>query len=251
MTVNQSQFTQAMMDATLPVPDGLVDGANRPADRRFNVYRNNVTVSLVEALKVAFPVITKLLGEVNLDGLARLYLQAHPPNTPLMMFYGADFPDFLASMKQLSHLGYLADVARLEQAERRVYHAADASPVAHDALAILPPEVLMEATLTLAPSVQLVRSPWPIHDIWLFNMEEGAPKPTAAAQDVLITRPAFDPVFHLLPEGGGDWIAALMSGKTFGAAFEAAQATHPEFDLGVNLTLLLQDHAITHVKKKE
>lgn len=251
MSVTQAEFTAAMMDAALPVPDGLIDGAGHPAARRFNVYRNNVAVSLAEALKTAFPVITKLLGEQNMDGLARLYLKAHPPSAPLMMFYGEAFPDFLAHMEQLSHLGYLPDVARLELAERRAYHAADTEALAPDALGALAPEALMQATLTLAPAVQLVRSPWPIHAIWRFNTEDGAPKPEAGAQDVLVTRPAFDPVFHLLPEGGGEWIAALAAGQSFGSAFEAAQAAHPGFDLGANLTLLLQDGAITSVKEKE
>lgn len=251
MSVSQADFTAAMLEAALPVPDGLLDGGGHAAGRRFNVYRNNVAVSLTEALKVAFPVITKLLGETNMDGLARLYLQAHPPSSPLMMFYGEDFPDFLGHMEQLSHLGYLADAARLELAERRAYHAADTAALAPDALGALPPEALMQATLSLAPAVQLLRSSWPIHGIWRFNTEDGAPKPAPGAQDVLITRPAFDPVFHLLPEGGGDWIAALLAGRSFGIAFEAAQTAHPGFDLGANLTLLLQDGAITSLKEKE
>lgn len=251
MSVTQQDFTAAMLDAALPVPEGLIDGENRPAGRRFNVYRNNVAVSLTEALKTAFPVITKLLGAENMDGLARLYLKAHPPASPLMMFYGESFPQFLAGMEQLSHLGYLADTARLELAERRAYHAADAAPVDADALGALPPEDLMQATFALSPAVQLVRSPWPIHSIRRFNTEEGAPKPEAGAEDVLITRPAFDPQVHLLPAGAGDWIAALMQGQSFGAAFEAAQSAHPGFDLGANLTLLLQDGAITSLKEKE
>ena len=170
MSVTQSEFPAAMLHAALPVPEGLLDGEKRPAARRFNVYRNNVAVSLTEALKTAFPLITKLLGEANMDGLARLYLKAHPPASPLMMFYGEHFPEFLASMEQLSHLGYLPDVARLELAERRAYHAADAEPIAPETLAALPPDALMQATLTLAPAVQLVRSPWPLHGIRRFKI---------------------------------------------------------------------------------
>jgi hypothetical protein len=251
MTVTQADFTAAMLDAALPVPEGLIDSTGHPAGRRFNVYRNNVAVSLTEALKTAFPVITKLLGEANMDGLARIYLAAHPPASPLMMFYGEAFPDFLAQMEQLSHLGYLPDVARLELAMRRAYHAADTEALAPEALGALPPEALMQAVLTLAPAVQLVRSPWPVHGIWRFNSEDGASKPEAGAEDVLITRPAYDPVFRLLPPGGAEWIAALAAGQTFGTAFEAAQSANPGFDLGANLTLLLQDGAITSLKEKE
>ncbi len=250
MSLSQSQFTRAMMDASLPVPDGISDAQKRAAGRRFNVYRNNVAVSLTEAMHAAFPVIAKLLGKENMDGLSSLYLRAHPPSSPLMMFYGEHFPAFLAGMEQLNHLGYLADVARLELALRRAYHAADAAPIAADALAKLSPDALMQTQVTLAPSVQVISSPWPIWDIWHFNTVENAPKPKAVAQDVLITRPEFDPIPHTLPAGGASWISSLMQGERFGDAHDATLNTTPEFDLGATLTLLLQDGAIINLDNK-
>ncbi|MDA7964255.1 DNA-binding domain-containing protein [Ruegeria sp.] len=246
MSVSQTSFHSALLDASRPVPDGLQDANAAPAGRRFSVYRNNVAVSLTEAMHQAFPVITKLLGPQNMDGLAGIFLRQHPPSSPLMMFYGEDFPGFLAGMEQLSHLGYLADIARLELALRRAYHAADGHPIEPDALAIAP-EDLMAAKLTLAPAVQVLRSDWPIFAIWQYNSQADAPKPQAGAQDVLITRPEYDPAPHLLPAGGADWIARIQDGQTIGAAFEATAAETPEFDLGTTLALLLQGGAITSV----
>ncbi|PCJ05917.1 MAG: DUF2063 domain-containing protein [Rhodobacteraceae bacterium] len=250
MSLSQSQFTRVLMDASLPVPDGLSDAQHRPAGARFNVYRNNVTVSLTEAMHAAFPVIAKLLGKENMDGLSGLYLRAHPPSSPLMMFYGDHFPAFLAGMEQLNHLGYLADVARLELALRRAYHAADAPPTDADTLAHLSPERLMQTQLTLAPAVQVIASTWPIFDIWRFNTTDSAPKPEAVAQDVLITRPEFDPIPHKLPIGGAAWISALMQGETIGEAHEATLNISPDFDLGATFTLLLQGGAILNLDNK-
>ncbi|WP_170366512.1 DNA-binding domain-containing protein [Ruegeria arenilitoris] len=247
MSVSQSEFRAALLDPTAPVPEGLLDDQARPAGRRFSVYRNNVAVSLTEAMHQAFPVITKLLGPQNMDGLAGIYLRRNPPSSPLMMFYGENFPEFLADTEQLAHLGYLPDVARLELALRRSYHAADSQPIAPDALAALPPEDLMQARLGFAPAMQLIRSDWPIHSIWRFNTEDGAPKPQPGAQDVLITRPEFDPSPHLLPPGGVDWITAMQAGQTIGQAFEATTTRTPAFDLGATLALLLQGSAITSV----
>ena len=247
MSVSQSEFRAALLDPAAPVPEGLLDDQARPAGRRFSVYRNNVAVSLTEAMHQAFPVITKLLGPQNMDGLAGIYLRQHPPTSPLMMFYGENFPDFLAGTEQLAHLGYLPDVARLELALRRSYHAADSQPIAPDALAALSPEDLMLARLGFAPAMHLIRSDWPIHAIWRFNTEDGAPKPQPGAQDVLITRPEFDPSPHLLPPGGFDWITAMQAGRTIGQAFEATTARTPAFDLGATLALLLQGSAITSV----
>ncbi|QBF32794.1 DNA-binding domain-containing protein [Thalassococcus sp. S3] len=248
MTVSQSLFTTGLLDPAEPVPEGLSDGQAQPAGRRFNVYRNNVAVSLTEALHTGFPVIAKLLGRENMDGLSGLFLRAHPPSSPLMMHYGDAFPDFIAGLPQLSHLGYLPDVARLELALRRSYHAADAQPIVPETLAETPPDALMMATLTLAPSVEVIRSSWPIHAIWRFNTETDAPKPDAAAQDVLVTRPEFDPAPHVLPADGADFVETLRLGAPFGDALAAAG---DGFDLTSTLGLLLAGNALTSLTLKD
>ncbi|WP_120633218.1 putative DNA-binding domain-containing protein [Ruegeria sp. EL01] len=246
MSVSQAEFQAALLDAQVPVPNGLTDAMAQPAGRRFSVYRNNVAVSLTEAMHQAFPVITKLLGTQNMDGLSGIFLRQHPPSSPLMMFYGEEFPNFLADMPQLSHLGYLPDVARLELALRHSYHAADSQAAPEDALAVSP-EAVMQARLTFAPSMQIVRSDWPIFAIWRLNTEADAPKPEAQAQDVLITRPEYDPIPQALPSGGAAWIERLQNGETIGGAFEKTAAETPEFDLGTTLALLLQGGALTSV----
>ena len=246
MSVSQSEFRVALLDASERVPTGLLDADGKAAGRRFSVYRNNVAVSLTEAMHQAFPVISKLLGAQNMDGLAGVFLRQHPPDSPLMMFYGEAFPEFLTGMQQLAHLGYLPDVARLELALRQSYHAADSAAAPADALAAEPEDV-MRATLTFAPAMRVVRSNWPIHAIWRYNTEPDAPKPQAQAQDVLITRPEYDPVPHPLPAGGADWIDRLQDGATIGEAFDAVAPDFPGFDLGATLALLLQGSAITSV----
>ncbi|MEX0339700.1 MAG: putative DNA-binding domain-containing protein [Arenibacterium sp.] len=244
-------FSAALLDASRPAPDGLLDGEARPAGKRFDVYRNNVAVSLGDAMLTGFPIVTKLLGEANMKGLAGIFLRAHPPISPLMMHYGEAFPQFIADLPQLKHLGYLPDVAWLELGLRKSYHAADRDPIAADQLAALPPDNLVDAQLGFAPAMIAVRSAWPLFDIWRFNTETDAPKPTPIAQDVLITRAEFDPVPQLLPVGGAVWIDAMQQGATIGAALELTQQTTPDFDLGQTLALLLQGNAITTLTTKE
>lgn len=251
MTDGQNLFAAALLDPALAVPDGLVDGTTNRAGGRFDVYRNNVAVSLAEALRTGFPVVTKLIGRQNMDGLAGIFLRAHPPSDPLMMHYGAGFPDFLARTAQLAHLGYLPDIARLELAIRRSYHAADAVAIDPALLGGLPTEDLMRSTLSFAPATEVLCSDWPIHDIWLFNTDDNAAKPQVRAQDVLITRPEFDPSPQLLPHGGAVWIKHLMSGQTIGDAFDAAFDDCPQFDLTAALTLLLCQGALISLTPKD
>jgi hypothetical protein len=134
---------------------------------------------------------------------------------------------------------------------RAAYHAADATPIDPQALAGLDPDTLLRTTLGLAPSVHLLQSRWPIHGIWRFNTEPGAPKPEGRAEDVLILRPDYDPVPHLLPPGSAAWLAQIAAGVPIGPAHDAALSSAPDFDLGSTLGLLLQGGAITHLDTKD
>ncbi|UXX84346.1 HvfC/BufC N-terminal domain-containing protein [Roseovarius pelagicus] len=245
MSVGQAQFREAIFDATRPAPVGLTDGLGRVAGARFDVYRNNVAVGLTEVLQTGFPVIRKLLGEENFQAISGVFLRRHPPTSPVLFQYGSDFPVFLRNFEPLAHLGYLHDVATLEMAIRQSYHAADAVPIPAERLAEIPAEQLGDLRLGFAPALRVLRSPWPLFDLWAYNARDGHPKPRPASQDVMITRPEFDPLPHLLLPGGADFIEALMAGRTLGDAAETAQRSATEFDLTAVLGLMLAGNAIT------
>lgn len=233
----QTAFRDGLFDPDRATPDGLEGADHSPAGKRYDVYRNNVTYSLIAALKTAFPLVRKILGSQSFDTLAPIYVRAHPPSSPLMMHYGADFPRFIEDFAPLKKLGYLADCARLDVALRRSYHAADAPKFDLERFQKLPPDEMMQQKLRLAPSVIVVKSAWPLFDLWRFNMVEGAPKPNMQPQDVLITRPEFDPEPSLLPVGAAAWLEHLAEGKSLGDAYEATAATAPDFDLVSSLTI--------------
>jgi hypothetical protein len=235
-------FVQALLNPEAPLPAGLQDPQGRPAPKRFAVYRNNVAVSLTGALESGFPVIRSLLGEDFFTAMAGIFLRAHPPQSPVLMFYGAEMPAFLASFPPVQHLGYLPDIARLELALRESYHAADAAPIAPEALAAIAPETLLASQIHLAPSLRLIRSAWPIHAIWRLNTT-GGPKPVMQPEDVVILRPGFDPEPQLLPKGGAQILLALQAGESLAKALEQ----EPDCDLNALLGLLISQAAITKV----
>ncbi len=249
MSVSQTQFRGAIFDANAPVPEGLEDEAGRPAGKRFNVYRNNVAVSLTEALEIAFPVVLKLVGDEFFHALAGVFLRQHPPSTPMLMYYGDKLPGFLRNFKPAAHLGYLPDVALLEQMIRQSYHAADATPIDPAALQSLSTDALMAAKLHIAPSAFLVRSTWPIHAIWRANSKQGAPEPQMRGEDVLISRVEFDPEVRVLPAGGADFVQALQTGESFGSALGKAKTIIPDFDLTTTLGALIAGTAIVGIEE--
>ena len=239
----QTPFRAGLLDPGVAAPEGLSDGQNRPAGRRYDVYRNNVTHSLVTAMAAAFPLVRGLLGQPRFDEAARAFVRQHPPVSPLLMHYGADFPDWLGGFEPLADLAYLADAARLDLALRASYHAADAPTLDPATLQGLATDDLMQRRFSLAPATVILRSRWPIFDIWRRNRDSSAPQPRASAQDVLITRIDYDPLPHLLPPGAASWHAALESGMPLGEAADRVAAASAEFDLGACLTLALTTQA--------
>lgn len=250
MTVTQNEFRAALLDPKHAIPTGLTGPAGTGAEQRFAVYRNNVVMGLSDALKASFPVIAKLLGDTNFRNISGIYVREHPPKSPLMMYYGDDFGDFLEGFAPLSHLGYLGDVARLEHARRLSYHAADAAPVPAAHFATLTPEILAASRFHFAPCVQLIQSPWPILDIWNFNMRDDAPQPGALGQNVVITRPDLDPEMAVLSDSDVRFFCALRNGQTLADAVDAAQAHDPSYDATACLSVLLAGQAVSDLRPK-
>jgi putative DNA-binding protein len=240
---NQTEFKLALLSPALPVPDGLVNPDGRPASRRFDVYRNNVASSLTEALISGFPVLHSLVGEEFFRALAGVYLRRHPAASPMMMHYGQDMPAFLQRFPPVARFPYLPDIARIEIAMRHAYHARDPAVVAQTAYVRLGPG----SRIDLAGTLIVVRSQWPVYDIW--NKALAGTEPLHdGAQDIVVTRAEFDPVVQLLPAGAADVLTALRQGKPLGAALVTAGET---FDLAPLLTLMIEARAITKISNKD
>ncbi len=241
-TVPQTTFTHALFDSARAAPSGLCNPFGGPAGKRFDVYRNNVAVSLTEALETGFPTVRHVVGDAFFKAMAGVFLRANPPQTPRLATYGGKFPGFLARFDPVNHLPYLPDVARLDLGMRQSYHAADAAPL--DVTGIEPAKV-MELRPRLAPATLILSSRFPVFSIWRFNTNADAPKPISGAQDVLIARKAYDPAPHLLPEGGLPLARHLKGKLTLGEAMTAALVHAPGADMAALLRLFLSAEALT------
>ncbi|WP_372892923.1 putative DNA-binding domain-containing protein [Rhodosalinus sp.] len=240
-------FRAALLDPGRPAPAGLADGAGHAAGRRFDVYRNNVHASLVAALQTGFPALRALLGAEIFRGLALAFVRAHPPRDPRLMLYGDALPAFVEGAPALARFGWAPDLARLELALRAAYHAGDAAAADPAALGAIAPEHLAGTRVTLAPAVSVLRSRWPVAALRAHALG-GGPRPDGGAEDLLVTRPGFDPVAEALPPGGAVAVAALAAGETLGTAQDAGDAEDAAFDLGPVLGALLRGGAITGLR---
>jgi len=245
----QAAFAKALKDPSRPVPAEVrrpVGGASQaPQMKRFDIYRNNVTVTAIDALGETFAAVRALVGDEFFRATARAYLNWSPPFTPLLFRYGGTFGDFLDAFPPAARVPYVGDVARLEFARLQAYHAADATPLDISALGEIPPDDIAAAVFEAHPSVSMIRSTYPVVSLWGassglmssddVNMDE--------AQDALTVRPGLDVETRILPPGGAGFLAALLDGKSLGDAAEAGAAATSEFDLSAHLTGLFETGA--------
>ena len=219
-TLRMGHFAQALLNPEQQAPQG-VGREGGPAPKRFAVYRNNVVVSLIEAMGQAYPSIAAIMGEANFSKVARHFISAHPPRSAMMQTYGSKFPGFLESYKPLAKSPFLADVARAERAWLIAYHAVD--------WPVVKPEELASAgdpaglVFHPHPAACLLPSDYPLFD--LFNARGAWPRTgidLGEAQAVLITRPALDCMITRLDGADLAFFAALFEDATLEAAITTA-----------------------------
>lgn len=228
-----SAFTTALTDADAAVPAGIVGPDGGPARKRFNVYRNNVAVSLIDALSQTYPAIERLLGTDYFRALARGFVTTHPPRSPVLLWYGAEFPDFIEAFPPLGRYPYLGDVARLEWAWLQAYHAADAEPLDPQVLGSVAPERVGDVRFTVHPAAGCIRSRWPVLSIALANrfaVEDPPAIDLEQSESVLIFRPDLEVGMALMRPGADVFFQALAT-HGLGQAANKALAEIPEFDL--------------------
>jgi hypothetical protein len=232
-----SNFVNALFEPAAPVPTGLVSQGSDPLRERFGVYRNNVMIGLVNALEARFPATRRIVGDEFFTAMAAVFARENPPCTALMMFYGEGFPDFIADFEAVASIPYLADVARLEAARTRAYHAVDAIPLGPDALASVAPEALPMLRFALHPSFEIVASEFPIVTIWSMNTGETELGPITdwTGETALIVRPRLDVEVRRLPPGGRKFLSKVIVGLPLATAAEATLAERPDFDLSAAL----------------
>jgi hypothetical protein len=238
-------FAAALGELSAAPPAMTRGRMGTPDARRFSVYRNNVAVGLIGALEARYPVSRRLAGDNLFRAMARAFVQAAKPPSPVMIAYGEEFRDFLAGCDGLDPC--LPDVARLENAWVEAYHAEDGAAATVAELAALSPDRLPGARIAFHPAARLLRFTTPAASVWASAQDgaEPAASERAGAEDALITRPDCDVRVRVLPPLGYDFALRLREGATL---IEAALAMNDaEFDFGAHLVGLIESGAVASI----
>jgi len=244
------RFAKGLTDPTCPTPGGLNGPRGKGALKRYNVYRNNVTVSLIDALVAIYPAVQRITGAEFFRAMARFHVRASPPASPLLFEYGRDFPDFIESYEYAQKMPWLADVARIERAWLDAYHAADAPPLAGAAMMQVPADRLGDIIFRIHPATRIVRSAYPAVAIFAMNRAD-APVTSLksnAAEDALVTRPDMEVEVRLLPPGNATFLASLIDSATLAEAASKALTETSSFDLSASIAGMIEAGVFTTVQ---
>jgi hypothetical protein len=245
-----AMLAPGLTDPEYETPAGVVGPNGKSAVKRYNVYRNNVTVSLIDALAAVFPATQRITGVEFFRAMARFHVRAAPPRSPLLFEYGHEFPEFIERYEYARPMPYLADTARIERAWLDAYHAADLLPLSADNLTQIPPELLTDVMFVPHPATRIVRSQFPALSIFVAN-RGGEPVErieTFIPEDALITRPDQEVTVRRLPPGGAEFLTQLLTGQPLGNAATLALETSPQFDLSSNIAGMIEAGVFASVR---
>ncbi|HBS33067.1 MAG TPA: DUF2063 domain-containing protein [Parvularcula sp.] len=211
------------------------------------VYRNNVRAAYLRVLNDAFPVVFRLVGDGFFRFMAHEYFHAHPPQARLVARYGDHLPAFLEQFEPARVLPYLPDIARLEIAWLKAYHAEESVSLRPDELFGIVGEHADRARLTLHPSTALLASPHPIHAIWSHNHDkkDGPLRLSQGGERVLIVRPDGDVIVETIDAATFLVIEAIAAGERLGAAVEAALDQQPDAVIAETMRIIANSGIVT------
>lgn len=250
----QTNLRDIVLGASAEPLRGIVADDRLGHAQRINVYRNNTTILLIDALATNFPVVAALVGDAFFAQMARAFLRTHPPQSPCLFEYGDTFADFIETFPGAQELPYLADVARLEWARVEVFNATDANALDAAQLSGIHEDEYGWLTFAIHPAMRVVSSPFPIFAIW--DLHHSGTDTTVdlglGGEAVLITRPGMGVDVTLLGPGEDAFILDLAYGERLGNAFAHAQSNCATFNAAHALSLLLSQgafraHTLTHL----
>lgn len=242
----QHQWAQALLDPTHAALTGLTTWNHSDPGRRLAIHRNNVFVSLVDALAQTFPVTLQLVGDEFFRVMAQFFVRTHPPRTRVLAHHGHGMPGFIAQFPPAAILPYLADVAQLEWLRLQALHAADASALEPATIAALlnDAERLPLLHWQLHPSLHLLRSPHAVVSLWAAHQPnsgmalEGVD--VAQPESALVFRSGLDVMVLQADAGLAALVARLLEHAALGASIAQAFNAAPDFDPVQAMALLIR-----------
>src|SRR5262249_36699594 len=134
----QGDFQDYLLRGAAGVEQHVFGTARVPLETRLGIYAGAYGSRLAEAPENNYPALAAPL-DAALDPLATAYVRSHDSSYFSIRHYGAELAPFLATHAGYADAPVLAELARWEWTMTCVFDAADATALAHAALAAIAP----------------------------------------------------------------------------------------------------------------
>lgn len=204
----------ALSDVVSVLPEG--------AAQRLGIYRHAYRARLLETLRDSFGHTLSYLGDVWFDALSAEYIEAHPSTSFNLRWYGASYPDWLATRldrdEALGDHPEVAELARMDWALRSAFDGTDAPALALADLAALPPEAWATVVFQPHPTVALMSLCCNTLGLWRALDEDSdvpVPERLPGPVDVVVWRVDERPHFRSVSPIESVALQALVQGRSF------------------------------------
>ena len=216
----QSAMMQALDYGPAHLPEGIFAGPPEWVMAGMKVHANTISHARLMALEDTFPRTRENMGNDLFNAHSRLFIQQPGVTTAALAEIGVEFPAYLIEAGESAGV---ADLARFEWCWLTAYHAADAAPLALDALTVLAPEALLEQWLARHPAACAQRFAPLVHKLI------GGEVPGVAESDaILIARPHADVLISPASVLMADVLAAAEKPITIGNLIARQTETHDD-----------------------
>lgn len=191
-----------------------------PGEERLEVYAGGYPARIAESLREVYEAVRHMLGEGMFTRVAEAYAQTRPSRSYDLGLAGRDFPAFLKDARVTEKLPFLPDLASLEWHVAQAFHAYDPPAFDPSVLAGFAPEDWERLVYGFKPSAALLRSAWPVADIWRARktpIEQLDLELANRPQCVLIHRAGFQVACEALESEEFRILEGLRQGRTLGS----------------------------------
>ncbi len=167
LTEVQFMFSQEMLGKEkTKLADTLNAQAGDPGIERMQVYAEGYPARICEALAEAYPAIHKVLGAGVFSDLAAEFSKSRSFEHYNLNAVPALFPDFIKMSPWRESFPFLNDLAELEKSVHLAFHAENQTSATPEDFAQKAGQDGENLIFRFQPHVFVVRSFWPILDIW-------------------------------------------------------------------------------------
>lgn len=216
------------------------------------VYRNTSLLGAITALADNFPTVGMIVGGEAMEALARAFVEACPPDSPILARYGNEFPRWLETHAFADELPYLPAVAQIDWLRVEAHLAADAPEFGLEDLVRMTAEDWSRCRVTLHPATRIAWFTLPAPSIWVAHLDPALDEiaPEWEAEGILVTRRGGAASGWVIRACEHRILHGLRLGETVGQAALAASRLYPASNISRAFRRIVASGAITSLRTK-